>query len=177
MKINLRPHEAPGTNLEKHAPAGINLQMEQGIFKAGMIFSFLFSLIFFLRYNSAYSVIRDWRKSNRVLQPGSIIFEDFNVILGSSLIGFLLLALCMLALIVYHYIYHWQGSKSIYLMKRLPNRWELHRRCLTLPVLAALLCLLAAGALLLIYYGFYMVLTPEEVLTPGQWQKIWSVLL
>jgi uncharacterized membrane protein YqhA len=92
-------------------------------------------------------------------------------------VGFLILALCMLALIVYHYAYHYQGSKSIYLMKRLPNRWEMHRRCITLPLLAALICLIAAIAFLLIYFGIYMVFTPKECLTLGQWQKIWSVLL
>lgn len=163
-------------NLEKYAPAGINLKRERRFFTTGMICSLLFSTAFLLRYSSAYSALYDWVGVKRVLRPGSIM-EDFNVLLDSALIGFFVLALCMLALIIYHYIYHRQGSKSIYLMKRLPNPWELHRRCLTLPLLAALLCLAAAAALLFIYYGVYMAFTPKECLMPGQWQKIWSVLL
>jgi amino acid transporter len=102
---------------------------------------------------------------------------DFYAILGGALYGFLILALCMPALILYHYAYHYQGSKNIYLMRRLPNRWELHKRCVTLPLLAALICLLSVLVLLCIYLGIYMTATPRECLTPGQWQKIWSVLL
>jgi len=163
-------------DLSHHAPLGINLQREQRFFTTGIICSIFYSLIFLPRYQQAHSMLYHWKGDKCVLIPGAII-EDFGVLLENALVGFLILALCMLALIVYHYAYHYQGSKSIYLMKRLPNRWEMHRRCITLPLLAALICLIAAIAFLLIYFGIYMVFTPKECLTLGQWQKIWSVLL
>ena len=102
---------------------------------------------------------------------------DFVTLLGHYLIGFLLVALCMLAIVAYHYLYHRQGSKSIYTMRRLPDGMVLHRRCWTLPVLMALASLLAAFVLLMIYYAIYMFVTPDACLTPGQWQKLWSVIL
>ena len=37
----------------------------------------------------------------------------------------------------------------------------------------AALCLLAAFVVLLLYFGYYMIATPEQCLTPDQWQKIW----
>lgn len=163
-------------NLSHHAPPGINLRPERHFFAAGMICAFFYSLTFFAQYRQARAMLYEWRGGKRVLMPGAIM-EDFSPLLGNALIGFFILILCMLALIIYHYAYHHQGSKSIYLMKRLPNRWELHRRCLTLPFLAALLCLLAAAALLLTYFGIYMIFTPKECLIPGQWLKMWRVLL
>ena len=100
---------------------------------------------------------------------------DFTEILDRSLWGFLVAIIAALALIGVHYACHYQDSKSIYTMRRLPNRWELHRRCLTLPLLAAAVYLILAFVILLIFYAVYMNLTPDVCLTPGQWQKIWSV--
>ena len=82
-------------------------------------------------------------------------------------------SLCLVLLAAYHYAYHRQGSKSIYLMRRLPSKLELHRRCLTLPIAGILIALLTAFLLLLIYYAVYMNVTPAECLMPGQWQKLW----
>ena len=100
---------------------------------------------------------------------------DFVEIFDRSYWGFLVVILIALATIGMHYIYHYQESKSIYTMRRLPSRWELHRRCLTLPVVAIVVYLIMAFAILLILYTAYMKITPDVCLTPGQWQKIWSV--
>ena len=62
-------------------------------------------------------------------------------------------------------------------MRRLPDPWELHRRCLTLPLLAAGLSLLCGAAFFFLYFGIYLAATPAQSLAPGQWQKIWSVML
>lgn len=129
-----------------------------------------------MRYFNAHSNLYGYEGTKRVLLTDAVM-PDMGTLIGSALVGFLIIALCMLAMIVYHYAYHLQDSKSIYLMRRLPNRWELHRRCLTLPLLAIVICLLVAVILLLIYYGIYTIATPGECLTPHQWQKIWSVLL
>ena len=70
-----------------------------------------------------------------------------------------------------------QGSKNIYLMKRLPSRWELHRRCILLPALGMVGSLVMGFTLLMIYFAIYMLVTPDRCLPPDQWQKLWSVLL
>lgn len=69
-----------------------------------------------------------------VLRPGAVM-EDFAQLLDWMLLGFAVTAVCMAALAVWHYASHFQGSRSIYTMRRLPQRWELARRCLTLPLL------------------------------------------
>lgn len=163
-------------SLVRHVPPGVNLNQELGWFAGGIGVSLLYSLGFLIRYGNEYESLFSWDGLAKVLNT-SAVMPDFVQILGGSLNGFLVLALCMAAVAAYHYSYHYQGSKSIYLMRRLPDRWELPRRCLTMPLMGILACLCVALLLLLIYYGVYMAFTPRACLAPYQWQKIWSVLL
>lgn len=162
-------------DLLRYVPPGVRLQSELRLFAGGMIASCLYSIGFLLRYCSAYSALQ-LHVLPSLRTAAETIMPDFYLLLGSALYGFFIMALCMSSFIVYHYASHFQGSKSIYLMRRLPSRAELHRRCWTLPLLFILLFLLSAALLLVVYYGIYMAFTPTECLTPDQWQKIWSVL-
>lgn len=162
-------------DLTRHAPPGYDLKAEKGLFFAGMVLSILYSLFAFGNRFSNHLAELYWiNGSTKTLKAGAIM-PDFVEILDGTLVGFFVLSACFLAQIAAHYVYHYQGSKSIYTMRRLPSRWELHRRCLTLPVLAAAIFLIMAFAILLIFYAVYMNVTPDVCLTPGQWQKIWSV--
>ena len=49
-------------------------------------------------------------------------------------------------------------------MKRLPNRWELWRRVLTLPLGAMAVCGLTVLALTGLYYSIYLLCTPAGCL-------------
>ena len=62
------------------------------------------------------------------------------------------------------YDYHKKSTKSIYLMRRLPDKWELHRRCWGRPVIHCILSLLAVAAMTLVYFLLYLTLTPWECL-------------
>ena len=158
------------------SPPGYELRFESRFFAWGLVLSVLFSTGFLMRFGDARNGLYNYQAGRKTLLPGAVM-PDMSELLGGALSGFLILALCMLAMTALRYAYHRQGSKSIYLMRRLPDKWELHRRCIVLPVLGAAACLLAAAAVLLLFYGIYMVATPRECLTPGQWQKLWSVIL
>ncbi len=162
--------------LVHYAPPGVNLGQELGWFASGIGASLLYSLGFLFRYSREYQLLFLWDGTAKVLNT-SAVMPNFVQVLGGSLDTFLVLALSMAAVAIYHYSYHYQGSKSIYLMRRLPDRWELPRRCLTLPLMGVLACLCVALLLLLIYYAVYMAFTPRACLAPYQWQKIWSVIL
>lgn len=162
--------------LERQVPPGVQVRHELKWFVCGEIASLLYSCGFLFHYWQAYQSLFLRNGLARVLDT-SAVMPDFVQVLGGSLVGFLMLALGMTAVVVYHYAYHYQGSKSIYLMQRLPSRWELHRRCITLPLLAVVACLGAALLLLISYFAVYMAFTPRVCLAPQQWQKIWSVLL
>lgn len=81
-----------------------------------------------------------------------------------SYYGFLIIALGLIWLAWYHYRYHYQKSKSIYLMKRLPAKNELRKRCLALPVAGAIVAAVTALLLTAIYYISYITMTPEAFL-------------
>ncbi len=56
----------------------------------------------------------------------------FDDMLWPSLWGFWFALIIPPVQAVQNYQSHYRGSRSIYLMRRLPDRWELHRRCLIL---------------------------------------------
>ena len=63
---------------------------------------------------------------------------------------------------VYRYFYHYQHSKSIYLMKRLPKRRELYKRCFMGCVIISAICLAVMLGLVAVCYAEYIREIPEE---------------
>ena len=98
----------------------------------------------------------------------------FSLLLGPSLYGFWVSALAMVPLAGYFWALHTRLSHSVYLMRRLPDRWELARRCLALPVLAALFFLGLSLALWLLDFAIYWTLTPDRFLPSSLWEALWS---
>ena len=88
----------------------------------------------------------------------------FWAIARDSYRGFFVIVFMLIWAAWYHYHYHSQKSKSIYLMKRLPAKNELKKRCLTLPVTGLLITVAMAISLTAIYYICYITITPEAFL-------------
>ena len=149
-------------DLTRHVPPGFRVNEEVKGFWGGCVGATLFSLITYIpRYNDELDKLYYKSGAVRTLRAGAVM-PDFVEILDRSLWGFLVVIFISLVLIGVHYTYHYQESKSIYTMRRLPSRWELHRRCLTLPLFAIVAYLLMAFAILLIFYAVYMNLTPTS---------------
>lgn len=163
-------------DLTRYAPPGIKLKHEKQFIITGFVLALVFSLQFLINFSSATSNLYVYHGTKRAMVPGAVM-PDFHIVLDNVLFMFFVYAVCVLLFIVAHYVYHYRGSKSINLMRRLPSRWELHRRCLTIPLVASLMYLLSALVMLFVYYGVYMIFTPEECLAPDQLQKLWSVIL
>lgn len=163
----------PNLDLARHAPLGLEADTERRWYLFLLGGAAVYSAgAFFVRYLDARDDLYHSTLGKRVLWEGAVM-PDFAEILGDALSGFALLALVCLGAAAWHYLFHYQGSKSVYTMRRLPRRWELHRRCLTLPAVGLALCAALALAVLLLYYAVYLTATPAQCLTPGQWQKLW----
>jgi len=158
-------------DLTRHAPPGIDLKYEKNTFAWGFIIAVLVSTGFLGRLDHQYRIV--FKEGVVVQYP----MPEFLTILGQGMVVFHILIPCMLAFTIYHYLYHRTGSKSVYLMRRLPDRWEYHRRCLTLPLVSAGLVFLAEVILLLFYFWIYVLVIPEANLVPGQFATIWRALL
>lgn len=159
--------------LKNNVPPGLKYGQEiRGILLL-LALAATISLVFLLRLGAAYGDLFQWAEEERVLIAGAVM-PDFSALLGvGTFSGFLVIAWIPPANAVVHYRYYYQDSKSIYLMRRLPNRFELHRRALFLPLLELLLVGITAFLLLVLYYNIYLLATPSQCLVPGQWQKLW----
>lgn len=163
-------------NLSNYLPVGFSLKKENTILGFGFGIAIGYSFRFLVNYLSERGGLYEWRGDKKLLMPDAIM-PDFVDLFQTSLRGYVLLAALILIFIGIHYAYHYQGSKSIYLMRRLPNRMELHKRCLSYPLFCIGLCILLAVLTLFVYFAIYMVFTPKQCLSPDQWQKLWSVIL
>lgn len=145
----------------------------------------LVSMISFCYFLSQYEMARDmlyaWPRDTRILEPGAKMkyFVDLinskghvsNFFSEAVFFPFAFPILGGICLAVYNYIGFHSGSKSHYLMRRLPNRWEYHRRCLALPLMTILASLILIPLLLGLYYAIYILFTPEQCLQPDQLER------
>lgn len=148
-------------DLSPLAPPGVNWAKEVrwtltgiGISAAAGLLGFLFQL------NEYCGSVRQMEEAG--FSP--VELAPFREILGGNLFCFILVNLSMAGLLFYHIDLHYRGSRSVYLMRRLPQRWEFLRRSAGLP-LAGLLCsLLTWGLLQLLLFWLYYILPPRHYL-------------
>lgn len=150
--------------MERHAPPGISLASIQQNFwgSIGLIAVAFFYFLFLLTNDIAYIT------SNREMvdfmynfDPAYHMMDSFDFYFRFVFIAFLIGAGAMLICAVFNYGYFYQGSKSIYVMRRLRSVKELHLRCWTVPVwglviLSALLVLLYS-----VFLWVYFTFSPE----------------
>ncbi len=151
--------------LQNIVPPGIDGKTELKWIAAGLIPAVLISMDFLLEYLSARSDLyyRSYPDGELILREGAFM-TPFEILIADKFAGFQVGLLLLMILAVWHYIYHYQGSRSMWLMRRLPRRTELHKRCLMLPVLAAAGIVLIAAVLCGIYYQVYVLCTPVQCL-------------
>lgn len=108
---------------------------------------------------SLYGTLPD--STEKVLMPGTLVSAFGEYWQDGPMYCFLCFLVYLAAQVVRNYRSHYTGSMSIYTMRRLPDKWELHRRCWTVPVLAALGALAMMAVLAGVYYWMYLMLTPD----------------
>lgn len=159
--------------IKNNTPPGIRAEQEIKGFLVVLALAAGISLLFFLRLWSAYEALFEWTEEQRVLREGAVM-ADFSGLLGlGTFSGFLLAVWVPPVTAICHYRYYYQDSKSIYLMRRLPKRFELHKRALVLPFLELLFVVITVFLLVVFYYTIYLLVTPAQCLVLGQWQKLW----
>lgn len=160
--------------LKERVPPGVDAGREARGILLGLLGAALCNLRFLAAYGQARDLLYQWTGTERILRPGAVL-PPIRSLLGWSLYGCFLAAMAMAALAAWHWAYHYRESKSIYLMRRLPDRWEFWRRCFTLPLLGAGACGLEAVALMLVNFAVYRLCTPAGCVPPGQWAALWGL--
>lgn len=144
-------------------PPGLNYLIEMKAYIIWMGISALFSLQFFARLWKAYQELYMIVDGEKVLKQWAEM-PDFPVLLKGCFIGFYVMVPILVLTAVGHYLYYFQGSKSIYLVKRLPDHGFLWRSSICLPLCGIVITFVILGVLYLIYKGCYGIFTPEELL-------------
>jgi len=153
--------------MEARIPLGLSPSAELSAFAAASIVNLLYSMVsFFWYFDYCLGGLYADAKRTILLSPSDpyVSMLPFWAIARDSYRGFFVIVFMLIWAAWYHYHYHSQKSKSIYLMKRLPAKNELKKRCLTLPVTGLLITAAMAISLTAIYYICYITITPEAFL-------------
>lgn len=142
--------------LDEFAPVGRDLKTDFTFYFIGLGVAVLVALSYPLKL---------WGAFYSASQGEVAVMEPFVSVLGWCLAIFPLLALFCLSYIAIYYQMH---LPSLYLMRRLPDRWSLCRRCVVIPLTMAVVTMVIAGLLLLIFYWLYCAVTPDGYFVEGQ---------
>lgn len=106
--------------------------------------------------------------------PGAI-FPYCSELFFPGIYAFVLAAVGYVALAVRYYTYHFRGgSRSIYTMRRLAGRFELLRRCCTIPLLGLVGCVIVSRLVSLLLGAIYLLAVPDRWMPSGAWADILS---
>ncbi len=159
--------------IKKIIPVGMNANTEIFILISSFALSVCRALFFYLNYRSSYNYLFEFRDGQKILNEAKTM-RDFCTITEGCFDGFVISLFIFIFMIFFHYGYHYKDSKSIYTMKRLPQKKELHIRCITLPSVSIMLCITLSVLLISLFYHHYMTMTPTECMPSGnQWQMFW----
>lgn len=149
--------------LEKYAPPGIGVEKQVIGFIAGLVIATLHSMLFLVRYSEARQALYESVGTKQKLIQGAIIL-DFDILTGTVFWSFYLMGIVTLLTIIFFYFYYYDGSKMMYLMKRLPDKTEVYRRIVTLPIAGVVILTIWMGILKMLYFAIYILCTPSQCL-------------
>ena len=147
--------------LDRFAPPGMTTRGIRFWTVGTIIVSTLFSTMFLTAY---FEELNELKQMMEYPVYSGASMTDFESLVVSPMALFRIAPMVPLIFILMNYEYFYQGSKSVYIMKRLRNPFEMHIRCLVLPVLGALMVAAAGCAVYGFYWIVYRYCTPEILL-------------
>lgn len=161
--------------LERHLPVGMWAGRERRLIRALLFGACVWALVWYtLFYTAARRQLYTYVQGKLELAPQARM-ADFAQIFPGTLTGFWLVVAVMVLKVLDYYGFHSRKmSRSIYLMRRLSDPWELRRRCWTVPLCTAAVSLLLAAVTTALCYLVYMKCTPAYAIMPGQWARFWG---
>ena len=125
-------------------------------------FAFLMSWRYLFRLGRMIAGLYAYgRNGEWYLRPDALA-GSFSELIQGSFWGFFLPLVFLAVMRVWHYIFYWRHTKSIYVMRRLPRHGVVFLSCIKGPVLCAVMLAVFAGILWLLYLGLYWLVVPAE---------------
>ena len=153
--------------LARYLPLGIDAKATFQRICVVFDIAFLFTLPALLCICAQYSNLFYKEGGKKIFYNGTMMPMFSEIVLPWFIPFGVILLGCIIAIVMF-YLYHRQGSMSIYTMRRLPDHWDLHRRCLAVPMAVSALAVILTVLLLALYYAFYLWLVPAAHIVPGQ---------
>ena len=147
------------SKIERFFPVGYDFMPEVKWTLTSWLLSVFWSMRFFINYADT---IRTMNYAEEQGKRKAFVLMTFPDCIENCFLGFGIVILFLLLTVLLHYRWHYTGSRSIYLMRRLPDRFELSRRCLAFPLTAIIVCLLTVVLLYFAYRAIYIYCTPER---------------
>ena len=162
--------------MQRLSPPGMNVKAEKAITVICLILSALWGTLYFLtNYIMERDVLFTVRGGKLVPKQGAVISEFAMTVDPGMIFGFYVTMLIIAGFTLFRLAYFYQGSKSIYLMRRLPQKGETAKRVLALPALwiagTALIMLLFTGLMAAVY----LLATPKGCLPAQPFKDVWEV--
>lgn len=146
-------------------PLGINLERTNFFFGVCILIGIAEHLLFFGRYLMQLDVIKESIKG--VTIDSSVRMPYFWDLQENAYYGYIAAILLMIFLQAYwNYEYYNKETKSVYVMKRLPNRKEYPRTIWVTPVIQALFIAMIMVLHTAVDFAVYVLGTPEIALQP-----------
>ena len=128
------------------------------------------------RFDTAFDALYIFEDRVKKLIPDAVM-DDFCDLALPGMNLFPAVSLVMVFFAATHYFYHYQETKSIYTMKRLPKKpLELHKRCLTAPLAGMAATVLLFFLTLAVLYVHYILIVPEQCIAPGQLERLFLAI-
>lgn len=121
------------------------------------------SLLFFRRLSQAAEALYEYTDRRRVLRKDAVAVP-FEQLVTNHWALYVPLVLFLTAMMIYHYVYYYRETRSIYLMRRLPRRGVVLKSCVSGPLLGLGMTAVILAMLYLLYYGSYLLVIPGECL-------------
>ena len=150
-------------NPEKCFPPGYEYEWERNSAVLLLGIGAGLSLQFFERLYRAAEVLYEYTDRKRVLRE-DVTAASFGQLVTGHWGLYIPLVLFLAVMTIYHYIYYYRVTRSIYLMRRLPRRGVMFKSCVLGPLLGVGAAAAVLSLLYLLYYGMYLLVIPGECL-------------
>lgn len=148
---------------EKFFPPGYEYEWERNSAVLLLGIGVGLSFQFFERLYQAAEVLYEYTDRKRVLRE-DVMAASFGQLVTGHWGLYVPLVLFLAAMTIYHYIYYYRVTRSIYLMRRLPRRGVVFKSCVMGPLLGFGMAAAFVALLYLLYYGMYLLVIPGECL-------------
>ena len=162
------------TWINRSTPPGYNVKWEKRFLTACVILSLTISFGFFGKLIYEINKLYYFDGGKRYLRDNAVC-ANFSDIAGVFFLGFTVTAITSLSFILLRRLYLNQNSKSIYTVKRLPQRLPVFKLTFPVPVSYFLSILFIKYVFILLYFFIYLIAVPKAAFPKSLLDGIWRL--